>query len=122
MSNYWVVGATWGSDNDQTETFLRRGYWQLGYDDEDAPDQAARRDQIQAEDRIAIKRMLGQGSSDVEIRALGIVKEIDHSDKRVYVDWILTNLNRIVPSKGCYKSVHGPFPTDDAWTNEVFRL
>jgi hypothetical protein len=50
------------------------------------------------------------------------VKEVDPQDKRVYVDWVLRDMNRVVPSKGCYKSIHGPFPTTDAWTNEVFRI
>jgi len=122
MAQFWVVGAMWDGHEDQSELFLRRGFWFLGWDDKDQPDQARRRDQIQAGDRIAIKRMLGQGSPDIEIRAIGIVKEIDSSDKRVYVDWILRDMKRIVPSKGCYKSIHGPFSPDDAWTNEVFRI
>jgi hypothetical protein len=119
---YWVVGATWGSENDQTELFLRRGYWQLGWDDEDAPDQANRRDQIKVDDRIAIKRMLGQGAIEIEIRAIGVVIDIDGDDKTIYIKWILTNLKRRVLSKGCFKSIHGPFTADDNWTNEVFRL
>jgi len=124
MTQYWVVGAMWGGYDDQSDVFLRRGYWFLGYDDSDQPDQAARRAQIQPGDRIAIKRMLGQGSPNIEIRAIGIVREIDTDDNRVYVDWVLDlrNENRIVNSKGCYKSVHGPFPPDDPWTNEVFRI
>ena len=122
MPQYWVVGAMWGGHDDQSDFFLRRGYWYLGWDDEDQPDQARRRDQIQPHDRIAIKRMLGQGSPNIEIRAIGIVKEIDHDEKRVYIDWIMRDMNRVVPSKGCYKSIHGPFPPDDAWTNEVFRI
>jgi len=124
MPQYWVVGAMWGGHEDQSDVFLRRGYWFLGYDDQDQPDQAVRRDQIQPGDRIAIKRMLGQGSPNIEIRAIGIVREIDPDDKRVYVDWALDlrNENRIVSSKGCYKSVHGPFPSDEPWTNEVFRI
>lgn len=122
MAQYWVVGAMWGGRDDQSDLFLRRGYWFLGWDDTDQPDQARHRDQIEPEDRIAIKRMLGQGSPNIEIRAIGIVKEIDPQDKRVYVDWVLRDMKRIVASKGCYKSIHGPFPADDAWTNEVFRI
>ena len=122
MFQYWVVGAMWDGHNDQSDLFLRRGYWFLGWDDQDQPDQAKRRDQIQQGDRIAIKRMLGQGSPNIEIKAIGIVKEIDLSDKRVYVDWVLRDMGRVVPSKGCYKSIHGPFPPADAWTNEVFRI
>jgi hypothetical protein len=66
--------------------------------------------------------MLGQGSPNIEIRAIGIVKEVDPDEKRVYVDWVLREINRVVPSKGCYASIHGPFAPDDPWTNEVFRI
>ena len=90
MANYWVVGAMWGGQEDQSEKFIRRGYWFLGWDEADQPAQAILRDQIKPGDRIAIKRMLGQGSKYIAIRALGEVKEIDEEDKRVYVDWIVT--------------------------------
>jgi hypothetical protein len=81
-----------------------------------------RRDQIQPGDRIAIKRMLGQGSSNIEIRALGIVTEIDQEDKRVYVRWAVSDLKRDVPAKGCFQSIHGPFPANDEWTCLAFQL
>ncbi|HEU4561095.1 MAG TPA: hypothetical protein VFS20_24805 [Longimicrobium sp.] len=122
MPNYWVVGAMWGGHDDQKDVFTRRGYWELGWEDKDQPAQAARRDQIQPGDRIAVKRMLGQGATEIEIRALGIVREIDPEDKRVYIDWVVSDLQRRVTSKGCFKSIHGPFPPGDPWTREVFQL
>jgi len=122
MINYWVVGAMWGGHNDQYEKFIRRGYWFLGWDDEDQPAQASLRDQIKPGDRIAIKKMLGQGSQEIAIRALGIVKEMDKDDDRVYVDWIVTGLDREVPSHGAYKSIHGPYTEDDPWIQQVFSI
>ena len=122
MSNYWIVGAMWGGHDDQSEIFIRRGYWFLGWSDEEQPMQAALRDQIQPGDRIAIKRMLGQGSPNIEIRALGTVKEIDPDDKRIYIHWAISGLQREVPSKGCFASIHGPFPAGDEWTRLVFQL
>ncbi|WP_032923096.1 hypothetical protein [Leptospira santarosai] len=124
MTNYWLVGASWGGQDDQSDKFLRRGHWFLGYLDEDKPNLAARRDQIKPEDRIAIKKMLGQGSSNVEILALGIVKEIAEEDKKVYVyvDWLVKGLKREVPSKGAYASIHGPFSAEDEWTRLVFHI
>ena len=89
MTNYWVVGATWGGHEDQSDKFIRRGYWFLGWSDKDQPAQANRRDQMKRGDRIAIKKMLGQGSSEIAIRALGVIKEIDQDDKRIYVDWLV---------------------------------
>lgn len=123
MPNYWVVGAMWeGGQEDRMDSFLRRGYWELGWKEPDAPEQTSRRDQIQSGDRIAVKKMLGKGSSEIEIRALGLVREVAADDKRIYVDWILTDLSRRVSSRGCFASIHGPFPAADDWTREVFQL
>ncbi len=119
---YWVVGATWGGQDDQSPTFIRRGYWFLGWSDEEAPDQAHRRDQIRAGDRIAIKRMMGKGSQKIRITALGIVAEVDEEDDRIYVNWVVKALDRQVESKGCFKSIHGPYAGDDPWIKEVFLL
>src|SRR5712692_8756885 len=110
----------WGGQNDEAPKFIRRGYWFLGWSDADAPDQAQRRDQIRAGDRIAIKRMMGQASNQIRITALGIVTEVDEEDKRVYVKWVTSDLDRPVESRGCFKSIHGPFEADDPWTKEVF--
>lgn len=120
--NYWVVGAMWNGQDDQLEKFVRRGYWFLGYDDHEQPAQAKRRDQMRPDDRIAIKRMLGQGSPNIAVRALGVFKEIDQEDKRVYVDWFVTDLEREVPSRGAYDSIHGPYTSDDPWVKDVFHI
>jgi hypothetical protein len=122
MAKYWVVGAMYGGNNDQAPKFIRRGYWVLGWSDADAPDQAKRRDQIGVGDRIAIKRMMGKGATEIRITALGVVTEVDEEDKRVYVTWIADDLNRVVESRGCFQSIHGPFEADDPWVKEVFRL
>jgi len=120
---YWVVGATWGED-DMYGTFIDRGYWEMGYDEKEKPEYAELRAQITEGDRIAIKSMLGQGSSDIKIRAIGIVKEIDGDDGRVYVKWLLRGMRRKVPSKGCYRTIHGPYlvKNDSEWIGKVFRI
>ena len=122
MPNYWVVGAMWGGQDDQSDKFIRRGYWFLGWEDQEQPAQAKLRDQIKEGDRIAIKKMLGRGSKNIEIRALGVVKEIDKEDNRVYIDWFVQNLEREVTSKGAYKSIHGPYSAEDDWVKEVFHI
>jgi hypothetical protein len=122
MRNYWVVGAMWDGRDDQSEKFIRRGYWFLGYEDHEQPAQANRRDQMRPDDRIAIKRMLGQGSPNIAVRALGVIREIDEDDNRVYVDWFVKDLEREVPGNGCFASVHGPFAADDPWVKEVFHI
>jgi len=112
----------WGGQEDQSDAFIRRGYWFLGWTDEEQPAQAKRRDQIRPGDRIAIKRMLGKGSTEIEIRAIGVVEEIDGDDKRVYVHWAAKDLERRVPSKGCFQSIHGPFEAEDEWARQAFQL
>jgi hypothetical protein len=123
MNQYWIVGAMWGGQNDQAPTFIRRGYWFLGWSDEDTPpDQARRRDNIRVGDRIAIKRMMGQGSSQIRIIALGIVTEVDAEDQCIYVRWVVTDLDRPVDSHGCFAAIHGPFDAQNSWIREVFFL
>jgi hypothetical protein len=122
VSNYWVVGAMWDGRDDQSEKFFRRGYWFLGWDKGKQPLQDNRVDQMRPGDHIAIKRMLGQGSPNIAVRALGVIKEIDEDDKRVYVDWFVNGLEREVPGNGCFASIHGPFTADDPWVKEVFHI
>lgn len=122
MANYWVVGAMLGGSDDQYEIFMRRGYWFMGWSAEEQPAQVALRDQIKPGDRIAIKKMLGKGATEIEIRALGVVTELDSGDKKVYVDWLIKDLKRKVPSGGVFKSIHGPMQSDDMWVKNVFCL
>jgi hypothetical protein len=122
MPQYWVVGAMYGGSDDQSPKFIRRGYWVLGWKEGDAPGQEKLRDQIAPGDRIAIKRMMGRGAKTIRITALGVVTEIDAQDKRVYVNWVVSDLDRRVSSKNCFKSIHGPYTKNDPWINDVFRL
>jgi len=119
MNNYWVVGATWVGD-DQKKKFFQLGYWEMGWDDNDKPTLAEKRDQIRKNDRIAIKRMDGKGQKTVTIHGIGIVRGVDN--KRVHIDWILTDLKRKVPAHGCFGTIHGPYDIDDEWTNKVFTI
>lgn len=116
--NYWVVGATWGDDN-LAEDFYRRGYWEMGYDDQDKPTYTKRRESIEPNDRIAVKTRDGKGADTISIKAIGIVKEV--ADGRVYIDWILKNMERHVPCKNYFGTIHGPL-TDAAWKHEAFCL
>lgn len=122
MNNYWLVGAMWGGNDDQAPVFLRRSYWILGHEDNEQPGMAQLRDKIVSGDRIAIKQMLGRGSPTILIKALGVVREIDPQDKRVYVDWLVKDLKREVESKGCFKAIHGPYNYEDEWTRQVFCI
>jgi len=55
---------------------------------------------------------------------IGIIKDVIIETNKVIctVDWIATNLDRdIADSKGCFKSIHGPFKKDK-WVEKVFCL
>jgi len=78
--------------------------------------------QIKKGDRIAVKRMLGRGAREIEIRALGLVTDVDKDEWRVYVNWLLVDLKRRVPLHGCGGSIHGPFSAEDEWVRQVFQL
>ena len=119
---YWVVGANWEGD-DQADAFFRRGYWELGYSDQQQPEMGRQRDAIKIGDRIAVKAMRGRGANTITIKGIGIVKEVG-SDKRVYIDWRLHGMSREVPARGCFASIHGPYfvATDQEWLGHVFRI
>lgn len=136
MTNYWLVGATWGGSKDVLPKFIKRGYWYCWdihkFDSEDSrignsiKNQQERFAQVKQGDRIAVKRLLGKGSAEMAILAIGKVKDIDISEWRIYVDWILYDIkDRNVPLKGCAASIHGPFSKtgkDEAWIQKTFCL
>ena len=79
MNNYWVVGAMWGGTEDVLGTFLKRGYWYC-WDPKGDPkvvsdsnsdagnsvkSQRERFLNIREGDRIAVKKMLGQGATEI---------------------------------------------------------
>ncbi|POA35596.1 MULTISPECIES: hypothetical protein [unclassified Pseudomonas] len=122
--NYWVVGASWGGVEHQDKKFVDEGYWMLGWKENDQPDQFKRASQIKPGDRIAIKRMKGQGRSGIRIFHLGIVNGVVLETNKVIctVNWVAIDLNRnIEESRGCFASIHGPF-AHDSWVQEVFCL
>lgn len=126
MPNYWVVGAMFGGKEDQYKKFIEQGYW-FCWDPKLACRQAptfveSRFLQIKSDDRIAVKKLLGRGSNEIEIRAIGTVKDVDLKEWRVYVDWTLKDIKRKVPLHGCAASLHGPFRADDEWVQRVFQI
>ena len=121
MNNYWVVGASWGGIDHQDKKFIEQGIWMLGWEEGRQPEKAS---EMKAGDRIAIKRMKGKGQTGIRIFHLGIIKAVILETNKVIctVNWVATDLNRDIPeSRGCFKSIHGPFQ-HDSWIQEVFCL
>ncbi len=76
------------------------------------------------DDRIAIKRMKGQGQSGIKIFHIGIINGVILETNKVIctVEWVATDLGRdIEGSRGCFRSIHGPYQRD-AWIEKVFCL
>ena len=124
QAQYWLVGAAWGGREHQDDRFIEEGIWLLGWSEGQQPDQFARAKKMRPGDRIAIKRMKGRNKTGLRIMHLGIIKGVIGDTEKVLctVDWVATNLNRdIADSRGCFKSVHGPYKRDE-WVQEVFCL
>jgi hypothetical protein len=123
MAKYWLAGATEDEGNglDRSSEWQRSGVWKLMWDAGDKPIYDTRLSRMEPGDRIAIKSMCGQGQSTIKIKAIGIIKEVSIEGRLVVVDWCVKNMSRIVPSKGCYGTLHGPFDRD-LWTRRVFCL
>lgn len=122
--NYWVVGASWGGVEHQDQKFVSGGYWMLGWEENDQPSQYSLAEKMKPGDRIAIKRMKGQGQTGIKIFHIGIIKDVILETNKVIctVNWVATDLNRdIEESKGCFKSIHGPFEKDQ-WVVKVFCI
>ncbi|WP_257978727.1 AAA family ATPase [Vibrio parahaemolyticus] len=94
--NYWLVGASYGGGDDQTERFLQDGVWQNGYDDR----YLEQVKQVKAGDRIAIKSAYvrtrseslpfdnrGHPVSTMKIKAIGTVTKNHGDGQWLDVDW-----------------------------------
>lgn len=124
MARYWVVGASEGGGGHKDKKFVQEGYWMLGWSKKDQPAQYDKASEMQVGDRIAIKRMKGQGQTGIRIFHLGVIRGVILEVNKVIctVDWVATDLNRdIEESRGCFKSIHGPFHKDE-WVEKVFCL
>src|SRR5438128_2615311 len=53
-TKYWLVGASWGGTDHQDEAWVTKGIWMLGWEEGSQHEKAS---QIEAGDRIAIKRL-----------------------------------------------------------------
>ena len=40
----------------------------------------------------------------------------------IFVDWLVTEMDRVVPINGCVGTIYGPFSYNDDWTNKVFSI
>lgn len=120
MSNYWIVGATVQDENMRDE-FISRGFW---FGDRDSAQDVI--DEVQKGDRFAMKRMLGQGATEVEINAIGIVQKANRFAampfKFFYVDWLdIRSENRRVPFSGLGGTIHRINREGDL-AKQIFRL
>lgn len=122
MADYWVVGARFGGQRDQSKKFIQQGIWMLGHE-KGTPDYNKAL-KMKPGDRIAIKTMKGRAQKGIKIHHIGIIKEQIKTNPQLIsyaVNWVATDLARDVESKGCFGSVHGPYSHNE-WIEKVFCL
>lgn len=124
--HYWVVGITLGGTSAR-KSFLDRGYWQLGTNSKPQTDilYMDRISKIKAGDRIALKSLGGKGSALIKVHAIGIVKDVVAPERRVYIEWMSTDMTRDVDLNGCMDAINGPYTLEGKnkdWVNEIFRI
>jgi len=128
-NNYWVVGASWDGTDHQDGEFIENKIWVLGYKENESKHQYQKAQKIKKNDRIAIKRMMGKGASEIKILHVGIVEGVvDYGNLVIcVVNWLVTNKNISVESRGCFASIHGPYKMNEDeenknWLNSIFSL
>jgi len=126
QTQYWVVGSTLIGASAK-KTFVDRGYWQLGTNSKVRADTLymERFNQIRVGDRIALKSLAGKGTALIKIHAIGIVKDVAVDERRVYIDWVRTELNRHLALNGCMDAISTPYDLggkDKDWINDMFRI
>ncbi|MBQ0369047.1 MULTISPECIES: hypothetical protein [Providencia] len=128
-TNYWLAGASWDGCDHQDKTFIENKIWVLGYKKNEDEAQYQRAKKIKKNDRIAIKRMMGKGASEIKILHIGVVEGVvDYGNLVIcVVNWLVTNKDITVESKGCFASIHGPYEMGnnietDNWLNSIFSL
>ena len=120
---YFLGGAYW-DDEDQYPDFIESGRWESGWKPSEDKFMPIMK-KMRKGDRIAIKKMLGQGSSQIQIRAIGMIKFIDTHRGIVYVNWIRTGMKRKVHSSNAFSTLHGPYVNIGKhadWINQIFCL
>lgn len=133
MSNYWIVGSKFGGTDEAIDVFIHRGYWYCWDNIKEVDEtkktgnslynQLQRFKKIQIGDKIAVKTQ-NISNQTMEIKALGIVKDIDLKEWRVYIDWKIQfdSEERIVPLSGCGASIHGPYQYSNNGIPEIFSI
>jgi len=121
MTSYYLAGANHDGE-DKTHHFLKHNYLQVYYDG--VIDQ--RLHDVQEGDRIAIKSRNGQGSSNITIKAVGVVEGITETADCVIFFMTWTEINsREVESRGCFRRFHGPYEKNRStrkWLRDIFAI
>jgi 5-methylcytosine-specific restriction protein B len=94
IPNYYMLGASYGGNDDQTERFVREGIWVNGWQDRNLDTVRA----IKVGDRVAIKAAFtrkndlpfdsgGKAISTMRIKATGVVTDNLGDGRHLKVDW-----------------------------------
>jgi len=104
----FVVGASWNGRS-QLQRFIRKGIWELGYDQGDQPVYDERMNEGRYGDVVVVKKMNGAGSDQMTILAIGLLTlntTTANGRPMWVVDWVLTNMSRPAKLHGCVGSIY----------------
>ncbi|MHB9148246.1 MAG: hypothetical protein ACYC2U_07740 [Candidatus Amoebophilus sp.] len=89
--------------------YVTDGYWKLNMDGLKDDRILNRFQQMRTGDRIALKSNMGKDNGGIKIKAIGIVTDINQTERRIAVNWILKDMDRVIPVNGCLARLHGPY-------------
>jgi len=101
-----------GGVEHQDKKIVNEGYWMLGWEKKDQSAQYALAKQMMPGERIAIKRIKGQGKFYTNIFDIEIIKGVILETNKVIctVYWGATYLERdIEECRGGFKYIHDPY-------------
>jgi len=121
MSNYWVVGAMWGGQKDQSEKLIRRGYWFLGWSMMNNQDKRSCVIKCVLATALLLKEC---SDGDRKHCNSGTWRhQGDRQERQARVcGLVCKGLERESTEQGSLQIIHGPFADDDPWVKEVFHI
>jgi hypothetical protein len=123
---YWIAGCDRNGTN-MYNSYVDEGYWRLNTDGLRDYRFQNRFRQMRINDRIALKANMGRTLGEIKIKALGIITAIDMDEMKVSVNWLISDMERLLPVNGCIPRLNGPYEdvvndTANPWVHYAFII
>ncbi|MFZ9595150.1 MAG: AAA family ATPase [Bdellovibrionia bacterium] len=108
MAHYWVLGATWGKDEDKAAEFIKNGEWVNGFSVESGDKSIEKVKRIDVGDWVAIKSAFTKQKkiSCIRVKAVGQVTENTGDGRHLKVNWVFTGPAFDVDGAAYMRTVH----------------